>query len=145
MIDDVQRRAGTPMAGDPARDIDDKERGFNARNTLDSIRNVAQYLGNIRGRRKAMVMFSEGIDYNINEIVQQHGITEAQTVMDATRDMIAAATRANVAIYAVDPRGLGAEFEDLASKSSRSPTTPRSASACRRSSTRCGCRRTACA
>ena len=42
-------------------------------------------------------------------------ITEAQTVMDATRDMIAAATRANVAVYAVDPRGLGAEFEDLAS------------------------------
>ena len=35
--------------------------------------------------------------------------------MDATRDMIAAATRANVAIYGVDPRGLGAEFDDLAS------------------------------
>jgi hypothetical protein len=29
--------------------------------------------------------------------------------------MIAAATRANVAVYAVDPRGLGAEFEDVAS------------------------------
>jgi len=29
--------------------------------------------------------------------------------------MIAAATRANVAIYGVDPRGLGAEFQDLAS------------------------------
>ena len=42
-------------------------------------------------------------------------ITEAQTVMDATRDMIAAATRANVAVYAVDPRGLGAEFQDMAS------------------------------
>jgi hypothetical protein len=33
--------------------------------------------------------------------------------MDATREMIAAATRANVAIYAVDPRGLGAEFDTL--------------------------------
>ena len=114
MIDDVQRRAGTPMAGDPAADIDDKERGFNARNTLDSIRNVAQYLGNIRGRRKAIVLFSEGIDYNINEMFSDQ-ITEAQTVIDATRDMIAAATRANVAIYAVDPRGLGAEFDGLAS------------------------------
>ena len=113
MIDDVQRRAGTPMAGDPAADIDDKERGFNARNALDSIRNVAQYLGNIRGRRKAIVYFSEGIDYDINDMFSNQ-ITEAQTVMDATRDMIAAATRANVAIYAVDPRGLGAEFQDLA-------------------------------
>ena len=114
MMDDAQMRAGTPMASDPARDIEDKERGYNARGTLDSIRNVANYLGNIRGRRKALVMFGEGIDYNINEIFSTT-ITEAQTVIDATRDMVAAATRANMAIYAVDPRGLGAEFEDVAS------------------------------
>jgi VWFA-related protein len=113
-IEDAQRRAGTPMASDPAADMDDKERGFNARGTLDSIRNVANYLGNIRGRRKALVLFGEGIDYNINEIFSSQ-ITEAQTVIDATREMIAAATRANVAIYAVDPRGLGAEFQDMAS------------------------------
>jgi hypothetical protein len=68
----------------------------------------------MRGRRKAVVFFSEGIDYNINEMFSDQ-ITEAQTVIDATRDMLAAATRANVAIYAVDPRGLGAEFGDLAS------------------------------
>jgi VWFA-related protein len=98
---------------DPARDIDDKERGFNARGALDSIRNLSQYLGNIHGRRKAVVFFSEGIDYDINELFNDQ-ITEAQTVIDATRDMIAAATRANVAVYAVDPRGLGAEFEGLA-------------------------------
>lgn len=113
MIDDVNRRAGTPFSGDPAADMDDKERGFQARNTLDSIRSLANYLGNIRGRRKAVVMFGEGIDYNINEIFSDQ-ITEAQTVIDATREMIAAATRANVAIYTVDPRGLGAEFDDLA-------------------------------
>ena len=114
MVDDVQRRAGTPAAGDPAADIDDKERGFNARNALDSIRNVATYLGSIHGRRKAIVFFSEGIDYDINNMFSDQ-VTEAQTVMDATRDMIAAATRANVVVYAVDPRGLGAEFQDLAS------------------------------
>lgn len=113
-IADVQRRAGTPMAADPAVDIDDKERGYQARNTLDAIRSMSNYLANIRGRRKAIVMFGEGIDYNINEVMSDR-ITEAQAVMDATRDMIAAATRANVAIYAVDPRGLGAEFDELAS------------------------------
>jgi VWFA-related protein len=113
LIDDVQMRAGTPMASDPARDLDDKERGYNARNTLDSIRNLSNYLGNIRGRRKAVVLFGEGIDYNINELFND-AFTESQTVIDATRDMIAAATRANVAIYAVDPRGLGAEFDSLA-------------------------------
>jgi VWFA-related protein len=114
MIDDVQRRAGTPFASDPAADAEDKERGYYARNTLDSIRNVAQYLGNIHGRRKAIVFFSEGIDYNINELFNDQ-ITEAQSVIDATRDMLAAATRANVSVYAVDPRGLGAEFQDNAS------------------------------
>jgi VWFA-related protein len=114
MIDDVNNRAGTPAASDPASDMDDKERGYNARATLDSIRNIATYLGNIRGRRKALVLFGEGIDYNIDEMFSDQ-ITEAQSVRDATREMIAAATRANVAIYAVDPRGLGAEFNDLAS------------------------------
>lgn len=114
MIDDVNNRAGTPSASDPAADLDDKERGYNARATLDSIRSIANYLGNIRGRRKALVLIGEGIDYNIDEMFSDQ-ITEAQSVRDATREMIAAATRANVAIYAVDPRGLGAEFNDLAS------------------------------
>jgi VWFA-related protein len=112
-IDDVNRRAGTPFAGDPAADMDDKERAYQARNTLESMRNLANYLGNIRGRRKAIVLFGEGIDYNIDAIMSDQ-ITESQNVMFATREMIAAATRANVAIYAVDPRGLGAEFDELA-------------------------------
>lgn len=117
MINDVNNRAGTDMAAsssDPARDLDDKERGYNARSALEGIRNVANYLGNIRGRRKAIVYFSEGIDYNINELFS-NTVTEAQTVIDATRDMVAAATRANVAVYAVDPRGLGGEFDEMSS------------------------------
>jgi VWFA-related protein len=115
-IDDVNRRAGSGLESDPARDFEDKERGFHARGTLETMRNLSQYLGNIRGRRKAIVMFSEGIDYNIYDImsIDNSGATEASAVMDATRDMLAAATRANVAIYGVDPRGLGASFEGLA-------------------------------
>src|SRR5918994_540223 len=115
-IDDYQRRAGTGLESDPARDMEDRERGFQARAALDTIRNLANYLGNIRGRRKAIVMFSEGIDYNIYDIMSMDnsGATEASSVIDATRDMLAAATRANVAIYGVDPRGLGASFDGLA-------------------------------
>ncbi len=115
-IDDYNRRSGTGLESDPATDLDDRERGFQARNTLDTVRNLANYLGNIRGRRKAIVMFSEGIDYNIYDImsINNTGATESTAVMDATRDMIAAATRANVAIYGVDPRGLGAAFDELA-------------------------------
>src|SRR5687768_1665794 len=114
-IDDYNQRAGAAL-GDPARDMEDKERGFQARATLDTVRNLTNYLGNIRGRRKAIVMFSEGIDYNIYDImsIDNSGATEASTVIDATREMLAAATRANVAIYGVDPRGLGASFENFA-------------------------------
>src|SRR5262245_25461349 len=59
LINDVGMRAGTPASSDPASDMDDKERGYNARNTLESVRNLSNYLGNIRGRRKAIVLFGE--------------------------------------------------------------------------------------
>ena len=107
-IDDYNRTAGTANAGTPV-DLDDKERGYNARNALDTIRNLSQYLGNIRGRRKALVLFSEGIDYNINDVFAN---SEATMVMDSTRDLIAAATRANVAVYGVDPRGLASAADE---------------------------------
>ena len=109
-VDDYFRNAGTPNAGSKPVDLDDKERGFMARNALETIRNLAQYLGNIRGRRKALVMFSEGIDYDINNVFEN---TDATLVMDTTREVIAAATRANVAVYGVDPRGLTSAGDDL--------------------------------
>ena len=109
-VDDYFRSAGTPNAGAKPVDLDDKERGFLARNALETIRNLAQYLGNIRGRRKALVMFSEGIDYDINNVFEN---TDATLVMDTTREVIAAATRANVAVYGVDPRGLTSAGDDL--------------------------------
>ena len=94
--------------GDPLNDPDDAERGFNARTTLDTLRNVADWFGSVRGRRKAILFVSEGIDYDINDMIPQNGSTHhgASMVIDATRDAIAAATRSNVAIYGIDPRGL---------------------------------------
>jgi len=94
--------------GDALNDPDDAERGFNARNTLDTLRNVADWFGSVRGRRKAILFVSEGIDYDIYDMIAQNGSNHqsASVVMDATRDAIAAATRSNVAIYGIDPRGL---------------------------------------
>jgi VWFA-related protein len=96
------------QAGDPLNDPDDMERGFNARSTLDTLRSVSEWFGSVRGRRKAILFVSEGIDYDIYDIIAQNGSNHqsASTVIDATRDAIAAATRANVAIYGIDPRGL---------------------------------------
>ena len=94
--------------GDSLNDPDDMERGFNARTTLDTLRNVADWFGSVRGRRKAILFVSEGIDYDIYDVIAQSGSNHqsASLVLDATRDAIGAATRANVAIYGIDPRGL---------------------------------------
>src|SRR3954470_3789595 len=96
------------QSGDPLNDPDDMERGFNARSTLDTLRNVAEWFGSIHGRRKAILFVSEGIDYDIYDMIASNGSNHqsASMVMDATRDAIAAATRSNVAIYGIDPRGL---------------------------------------
>ena len=81
----------------------DGERGFNARRALEMIRDVAQWLRDVNGRRKALVLFSEGLDYDIYDVFNNKS---ASSILYDARDAIAAAQRANVAIYAVDPRGL---------------------------------------
>jgi VWFA-related protein len=99
---------GIRQQGDPLNDPDDMERGFNARTTLETLRSVAEWFGSVRGRRKAILFVSEGIDYDIYDIIAQSGSNHqsASTVLDATREAIGAATRSNVAIYGIDPRGL---------------------------------------
>ncbi len=91
------------QAGDPLNDPDDAERGFKARSTLQSLRSVADWFSSVRGRRKAILFVSEGIDYDITDVFNNGA---ASTIIDETRDLIAAATKANVAIYGIDPRGL---------------------------------------
>jgi VWFA-related protein len=96
------------LPGEPPTDLDAQERGYHARNTLDSLANFARALEGVRGRRKALVYFSEGIDYDINDPFANR---DATTIIDATRAAIAAATRANVSFYGIDVRGLGAGFD----------------------------------
>ena len=90
-------------ARDPINDPYDAERGFNARRALELVKNVAGWMSDIHGRRKAVLFFSEGIDYDIYDVFNNKSAT---SVMQDARDAIAAAQRANVGIYAVDPRGL---------------------------------------
>lgn len=81
----------------------DSERGMNAQRALGAIRNVAQWMADVPGRRKSVVLFSEGIDYDIYDVFNNRA---ASSIMNDAREAIAAAQRANVTIYAVDPRGL---------------------------------------
>ena len=102
---------------DPINDPYDAERGFNARRALDLVNDVAEWMTNIHGRRKALLFFSEGIDYDIYDVFNNRSAT---SVMQDARDAIAAAQRANIGIYTVDPRGLtllGDETIEIASLS----------------------------
>ena len=99
--------AARPGGGGPT-DPYTMERAFKARSSLTTLKNVADYMAGIRGRRKAVVFFSEGLDYDITNIIQN---TAATDVLYDIRTTIGGAARANVSFYAIDPRGLSG-FED---------------------------------
>ena len=98
------------LTPDKVNDPTDMERGFHARNTVDTLRKLADFMAGIRGRRKAMLFVSEGIDYDIHDVFNNRS---ASMIIDSVRDAIGAATRANVSIYGIDPRGLTALGDDL--------------------------------
>jgi len=97
---------------EPGDDIDQMDRAFRARNLANSIRKLSEFMAGVRGRRKAMILIGEGVDVDIYQAVGQLGSTASSVLLD-THDAIAAATRGNVAIYAVDPRGLSLAEGDL--------------------------------
>lgn len=97
---------GNASSSSPAERVDDpldSERGMNAQRALDTVRNVAGWMADVPGRRKSLVLFSEGIDYDIYDVFNNRS---ASSIMSDARDAIAAAQRANVTVYAIDPRGL---------------------------------------
>ena len=105
-LDRLESYRNTPGIREPGTRVNDPnatERAFQARSSLETIGNLAEFMAGIRGRRKAMLLISEGIEVNIYDVFNNR---DASTIVDASRDAIGAATRANVAIYSVDPRGL---------------------------------------
>jgi VWFA-related protein len=119
--DEYQRTRDFRSAGDPVNDPDDVERGYNARSTLEFLKKVADWFAGVHGRRKSILFVSEGIDYNIYDIMGNGGTPNnfvsnshsASTLIgDAIRDVITSATRANVSIYGIDPRGLTSLADD---------------------------------
>lgn len=125
------RAAGASRSGGQvsADDLEAGERSYNARLTLSAIRRLSDGLSAIKGRRKALVLLSGGIDASIANITVAESSLErgseptlttnllpgaAAELQSDAADAMSAATRANVSIYAVDPRGLvgpgGADF-----------------------------------
>jgi VWFA-related protein len=95
-------------------DPDEQERVFKTRSMLTSLRQVADWFGGVHGRRKSMLLFSEGIDYDLTDVIRAPDAPQssASTIMSDIQDAIAATARSNVSIYSIDPRGLTDGSED---------------------------------
>jgi VWFA-related protein len=123
-------QAGTPEAVSP--EAAGPERINNARAALQTLTDLARFLGRIRDRRKALVYVSEGVDYGFGSVPEikatasdqqgslgfVHQQDASREVRDRLREFVEAANRANVTLYAFDPRVYtqgGDEFVDIAS------------------------------
>jgi VWFA-related protein len=113
----VNPQTGGLQVGD---DTQMMERSSNARNAMGTVRKLAEFMANVRGRRKALLLVGEGVDFDIHAAVGLAGSTASAVLLD-THDAIAAASRGNVSIYAIDPRGLTTGDEDLITQSSTFP------------------------
>ena len=89
--------------------FNEMQRYTDARNSLSTLKNLADFMAGVRGRRKAVVYFSEGINYNVTDAFSNPHATDVQREI---RDVVNAATRANVSVYSVDPRGVTNGLED---------------------------------
>jgi VWFA-related protein len=77
------------QSSDRLSDPNDAERSFNARRTLNALRDVASWMADIQGRRKSVLFFSEGVDYDLSDVFGSRG---ASAVLADARDTIGAAT-----------------------------------------------------
>ncbi len=93
------------------------QRVANARSALETMANLATYAGTVRQRRKALVLVSEGIDYDLS--LRDH---DAAELRERFFEFVGAANRSNLTVYAFDPRVFthgGDEFVDVASTPTR--------------------------
>ena len=116
--------SGAVVAGP---DIDEAERSYRTRQVMASIRKLSEFMAGVRGRRKAMLWFGEGVDYDVSKVLDPgytlgsaasdsgvaRSLANSTVVLDDIRYAIAAAQRSNVAIYTIDPRGLFSPGDDL--------------------------------
>jgi VWFA-related protein len=108
--------ASTAAIVDSARPVGvlDSERAYRTTAVLETLKNLGEFLSGVRGRRKAVLLFSEGLELPISEIYDIHTNTE---VVGAIKEAITAAAKSNVSYFAFDPRGLiglSSEYVELA-------------------------------
>lgn len=118
--------SGPSVATGDVPDPYEAERGFNARATTRVLTEVAEKLSTMRGRRKSILFISEGLDYDIADVMNNRSTS---AVVEGIRDAIAAATRSNASIFSIDPRGLTGMADEAIEASIFADQRPRTAPA----------------
>jgi VWFA-related protein len=103
-IDEYRRTQDTRQQGDPVNDPDDMKRAYDARSSLDVLKGVSEWLAGLRGRRKAILFFSEAHRHNLYDQINSREASASWTRHDGEADR--GAMRSNVSFYTIDPRGL---------------------------------------
>jgi len=78
------------------------------RNAMAALRSIAEAVAAIKGRRKMLLLFSDNLSVNMQRVIDYSGGTLSLAEEDA-HQAITAATRSNVTIYSIDPRGLSVD------------------------------------
>ncbi len=102
-INDAFNLSGLREPTDPTTPTGEDVRSYNARVTVETLRNLVKWMEQIHGRRKALLFVSEGLDYDLNNVF---GDEFASSVIDDDRQLVSAANRSDVNVYAIDPQGL---------------------------------------
>jgi VWFA-related protein len=97
--------APPPSPGPPAPNM---EATFALRRSMASFRSIVEFMAGVHGRRKALLLFSEGYPIDVFRVIDYRGGVLSIQDEDLHK-AVTAATKNNVAIYPVDPRGLTAE------------------------------------
>lgn len=84
------------------------ERGLMTRSAMAALRSIAEAVADIKGRRKMLLLVSDNLPVNMQRVIDYSGGTLSFAEEDAHK-AITAATRSNVTIYSIDPRGLTAD------------------------------------
>ena len=112
-------RGGVAIHG--GKDPSDSERAGRARALADVLEALARHVARVAHRRTTMLLFSEGVEYDVNDVLgraQQY----TNEVSRATQRAVEALMRSNVSLYAIDPRGLGSVSAGLAETPLFAPT-----------------------
>ena len=112
----IDRFSGWPEDGDgPPPSVDegtlpssvppDMRADVVATSRMTALKDLMEFMASLRGRRKTVLLLSEGLGVNMLNVIDAPGATSSRAG-DVAREAMRAALRGNVAIYPIDPKGL---------------------------------------